>query len=290
MKRTRLFALTTCLVLFGTGLAAQTDGPRYDENQNLGYLEITIQTNDGNYVLRGLAEGDNDQWPVVCTDPGPGMNYSEIVRLVEEDAELIFGGTVSFEGAGDYEIYLQKPLERSDPPCIDCRPFKIDAVEGEVLDGGGMDAGRGRCAYRDLADRIDESESDFVDFGNLSIKSTKPLFRVYTEPTGPTAVPFGGGDLDFKAGIWNQEGESVIGDLWIVVVPPSGHEVVVPGNSLRNSDPTLDREMPSGYIEWNNSLIVPPWAIAGTYELIVRIGYYPDITIDEDSFEFYVMD
>jgi hypothetical protein len=285
MKRTRLIALTTCLLLLGSGLAAQTDVPRIDENENMGYVEISIQTNDGNYVLRGLAEDNPSPWPVKCSDPCRGMNYSEVIGLIEDDAEFIFGGTVSFEDAGDYEIYLQKPLKRDDPPCIDCLPYDIGAVEGETLDGGGMDAGRGKCDYKNKGG-IDESEEDFVDLGNLS---TKPHFGVFAEPTGPTSVPFGGGDLEFKTGIWNHENESVTGDLWIVVLQPSGHEVVVPGNSLRNSNPTLDRQVPSGFVELNNSLIVPPWAVAGTYELIVRIGYYPDITIDEDSFEFYVI-
>ncbi len=279
-------ALMTCLALLATGLVAQTDRPSYDEYENLGYLEITIQTDDGKYVIRGVAEGGTDQWPVVCTDPG-GISYSDVVGHIEEDAGIIFGGTVSFEGAGDYEIYLLKPMNREDPPCIDCLPtYDPDAVAGKVLDGGGMDVREGRFA--DLDRKAREGEADHRDLGNIPGK--QPNFEVFVEPVGPTAVS-SGEDLAFQIGVWNHENVTVSGDLWIVVSQLTGHEVVIPGDRLGYSAPMLDEEVPPGFFELDdNVLTVPVRAMTGTYNLKAKFGEYPDITIDEDSFEFYVVE
>jgi hypothetical protein len=286
MKKLNLtLALTTCLVLLTTGLAAQTDGPRYDESENLGYLEITIQTNDRNYVIQGLAEDNPGQWPVICTDPGGGR-YSEVIRLIEEDAEFIFGGTVSFDGGSDYEIYMLKPHKFIFPHCIDCPPtYDADAIEGEVLDGDEVYLGGGKYGHVDREAR--ESEADFADLVDLSTK--KPDIDVFIESTGPTIVPRGSGDLAFKTGVLNNEDESVIGDLWFVVQEPSGNEFVVPGNILQHSDPILDQEILPGFYELDdNVLTVPVSVVTGKYSLKVRVGKYSDITIDEDSFDFYV--
>jgi hypothetical protein len=268
MKKLSLtFALTTCLVLLGTGLSAQIDGYRSDGIDDLGYLEITIQTNDGNYVLQGLAENTPDQWPVKYSDPRGGIDFSEVVSHVEEGAGFIYGGTVSFDGVGDYEIYFQKPKDRDE--CADCLPAdsKIDT---------------------------DESGTDFIDSEN-SFRTKPhievPRVEVFVESTGLTVVPLGKGDLGFQTGVINHENETVIGDLWFVVQDPSGKEFVVPGNFLESSDPLFDQEILPGFFELgDNTLNIPVSVVTGKYSLKARIGQYPDITIDEDSFEFFVVE
>jgi hypothetical protein len=260
------FALTTCLVLLGTGLSAQTDGYRSGGIEDFGYLEITIQTSDGNYVLQGLAEDTPDQWPVKYGDPKVGNNYSGVVNSIEEGAEFIYGGTVSFDGVGDYEIYFQKPKDRDE--CADCLPGDIDRFD------------------------TDESGTDFV--GSENNFRTKPHIEVprveiFVESTGPTVVPLGKGDLGFQTGVINHENETVIGDLWFVVQEPSGKESVIRGNFLESSGPLFDQEILPGFFELgNNTLNIPVSVVTGKYSLKARIGRYPDITIDEDSFDFFV--
>jgi hypothetical protein len=169
--------------------------------------------------------------------------------------------------APDYDDYRL----HCDSPCIDAGDSTIsDAClpPGQGGDRSDMGAygGEGNCGW--LED---------------------PGVHVWITPYCPLAV-YGGDRIEFDALIYNNDDKNVAGDYWRVVRLPNSSEILIPSGLLDWENPL------SGSVQGNNEkfledgLGIPTAAGTGTYRIIVRIGRYPDRIMDEDWFEFEVIE
>jgi parallel beta-helix repeat protein len=126
-----------------------------------------------------------------------------------------------------------------------------------------------------------------------SDSQTFPLFIVpqvnLTIIPGGTIIPRGE-LLEFDTHIQNYRENSVEGDYWLSVLLPNFIEVLIPEGLLNYSNPLHGQIFPNGYIELSNQLFVPAGADTGSYQLIGRIGQYPNGIFDEESFGFQVIE
>jgi hypothetical protein len=159
---------------------------------------------------------------------------------------------------------------QDDSPCIDtgdpsiqdnCRPPGLRSPRSDM----GAYGGERNCWWPDLG---------------LS-------FVIY--PDGPAVVPLGE-TLQFRTYIHNYTGDQVDGDYWLSVLLPGSGEILIPRGLLNYPNP-ISRYMPSfSAIRLLNELQVPVSVETGTYSLIGRIGNYPNTIIDEESFDFQVIE
>jgi predicted outer membrane repeat protein len=96
--------------------------------------------------------------------------------------------------------------------------------------------------------------------------------------------------LEFDTHIQNYRENPVEGDYWLTVLLPTLNEVLIPEGLLNYSNPLHGQVFPYSHIELSNQLFVPSIADTGSYQLIGRIGLYPDEVIDEESFGFRVVE
>jgi hypothetical protein len=108
-------------------------------------------------------------------------------------------------------------------------------------------------------------------------------------PTGPITIPIGG-ILEFSTYIQNNREHIVEGDYWLSVQLPNMSEFLIPDGLLNYPNPLSGQVFPLGTVELSNELWVHPRADTGSYQLIGRIGQYPDIIGEEDSFGFRVVE
>jgi hypothetical protein len=114
-----------------------------------------------------------------------------------------------------------------------------------------------------------------------------PFIDLVLSPIGPTTVPIGG-ILDFNSLITNNTGNTRAGDHWLSLVLPDESEVLVPEGLLVYPNPLSGQVFPFDTVVLDNSLFVPARADTGAYSLIGRIGEYPALVVDLESFEFRV--
>ena len=99
-----------------------------------------------------------------------------------------------------------------------------------------------------------------------------------------------GAGLEFESSLLNNREMTAEGDDWLTVRLPNTHEALVPGNLLNYDNPLSGRIFPFGLVNLSNQLFVPLEADTGSYELIGRIGRFPDNIIDQASFGFQITD
>jgi len=126
--------------------------------------------------------------------------------------------------------------------------------------------------------------------------SDSQTFPLYVVPQinlsiipGETTIPRGT-LLEFDTIIQSYRKNSVEGDYWLTVLMPTLNEVLIPEGLLNYSNPLHGQVFPYSYFELSNQLFVPTIADTGSYQLIGRIGLYPEEVIDEEAFEFQVVE
>jgi hypothetical protein len=123
----------------------------------------------------------------------------------------------------------------------------------------------------------------------LEVTYVSPGVTISIAPSGPTTVPVGG-TLEFSAIIQNNTPDNVEGDYWLSASLPNSIEVLIPEALLNYPNPLHGFILPFGSLELSDELWVHPRADTGSYQLIGRIGNYPNGIADEDSFEFQVVE
>jgi hypothetical protein len=116
-----------------------------------------------------------------------------------------------------------------------------------------------------------------------------PTVDIIMTPDGPTTV-MRGEILYFNTYIENNKANSVEGDLWLSVVLPASAEFLIPEGLLNYSNPLHGQIFGYGFTDLNNQLFIPTRADTGSYQLIGRVGVYPNTVIDEESFGFQVIE
>ncbi len=110
------------------------------------------------------------------------------------------------------------------------------------------------------------------------------VYDLFLYPTGPTTVNVGE-PIFFDALIWNSTDNPATGNYWLSVILPNQVEVLIPEGLLNLQNPTQGIIPAHGTSTLSNELQT---IRAGTYTLIARIGAYPNVVIDEESFEVQV--
>ncbi|TKJ38435.1 hypothetical protein CEE37_13030 [candidate division LCP-89 bacterium B3_LCP] len=111
-------------------------------------------------------------------------------------------------------------------------------------------------------------------------ESTSPITITLTPYNPPITIPAAGGSLDYNIGLSNNEPAAQNFDLWIMVILPNGTQY---GPVLGPVDLTLDGNTS---VARDRNQVVPGNAPEGTYTYEGRVGIYPDIVWDTDSFPF----
>ena len=109
-------------------------------------------------------------------------------------------------------------------------------------------------------------------------------YDLFLYPTGPTTVTVGD-TVFFDALIWNSKDDPAPGNYWLSLVLPNSREVLIPPAMLNHSNPLYGTTPAHG----TNTIYSELQTIrAGTYTVIGRIGIYPNVVVDEESFEVQV--
>ena len=110
---------------------------------------------------------------------------------------------------------------------------------------------------------------------------TQPITIVLTPHSIPIQIPSGGGNFIFDVVIENASGDTISFDGWT--------EALLPNNTIYG--PIILREnlsLPPGgsIVREDITQFVPAGAQSGNYSYTGKVGTYPDVIIDEDSFPF----
>jgi hypothetical protein len=135
--------------------------------------------------------------------------------------------------------------------------------------------------------RVDDGHggSDEQSYG----LSVLPQVDLALTVTGTTVVPRGG-ILFFSTLIENNRPGDVEGDQWLSVLMPDSTESLIPEGLLNYTNPLHGQIFGNGLVDLSNQLFIPTQADTGSYQLIGRIGIFPDTIMDEESFGFRVVE
>ncbi len=126
--------------------------------------------------------------------------------------------------------------------------------------------------------------------GEISVEiAGGELVELVISPSGSTVVPIGG-ILEFGTVIRNNTGSAVEGDYWLSLLLPNSNEMFIPEMLLNYPNPLSGQVAPYDSVGLDNELWVHPRAIPGSYQVIGRIGRYPNTVIDADSLGFEVVE
>ncbi|TKJ36829.1 hypothetical protein CEE37_14685 [candidate division LCP-89 bacterium B3_LCP] len=110
--------------------------------------------------------------------------------------------------------------------------------------------------------------------------STSPVTVTLTPFNPPVTVPASGGSFDFNIAVTNNEASPSTFDVWIMVELPNGFwygPVLGPINLTIPASVSLDRDRTQD---------IPGNAPTGTYLYEARVGEYPGVVWDDNSFAF----
>jgi predicted outer membrane repeat protein len=175
-----------------------------------------------------------------------------------------WSGTGNIDADPQFAEEIDYHLE-DDSPCV-------DAGDPSILDGS-RPPGRG-------GDRSDMGTYGGSDNGEL----LEGVLDLFLYPTGPTTVNVGE-PIFFDALIWNSTDNPATGNIWLSVRLPNQNEILIPSGFLNNQNPAQGTIPAHGANTLSNELQTP---IAGTFTLVARIGVYPNVVLDEESFEIQV--
>jgi hypothetical protein len=108
-------------------------------------------------------------------------------------------------------------------------------------------------------------------------------------PQDSLSIP-AGGTLSFTSIIWNSTNNAISGDYWLSVILPNLNEIIIPERFLNHSNPLSRQISPHKSANFISEVMIPGGAPPGSYSLIGRIGNYPDRVIDEEVFDFEVVE
>jgi hypothetical protein len=148
----------------------------------------------------------------------------------------------------------------------------VDAGDPAILDGS-MPPGLGGT-------RSDMGAYGGSDNGEL----LEGVFDLFLYPTGPTTVA-AGDTIFFDALIWNSADNPATGHFWLTLVLPNQNEVMIPPVILNHWNPMYGTTPAHGTNTIPNELRT---ILTGTYQVIGRIGVYPNTVVEEESFEIQV--
>jgi predicted outer membrane repeat protein len=148
----------------------------------------------------------------------------------------------------------------------------VDAGDPAILDGS-LPPGLG-------GDRSDMGTYGGSDNGEL----LEGVFDLFLYPTGPTTVT-AGDTIFFDALIWNSNDNPATGNFWLTLVLPNQNEVMIPPVILNHWNPMYGTTPAPGTNTIPNELRT---ILTGTYQVIGRIGVYPNNVVEEESFEIQV--
>ncbi len=200
-------------------------------------------------------------------DPGDeeiSHTYYHAPTVTYSDVRGGWPGTGNIDTDPQFAEEIHYHLE-DDSPCV-------DAGDPSILDGS-RPPGRGGT-------RSDMGTYGGSDNGEL----LEAVYDLFLYPTGPTTVNVGE-PIFFDALIWNSTDNPATGNYWLSVILPNQVEVLIPEGLLNLQNPTQGIIPAHGTSTLSNELQT---IRAGTYTLIARIGAYPNVVIDEESFEVQV--
>ncbi len=163
--------------------------------------------------------------------------------------------------AEDVDYHLDE-----DSPCV-------DAGDPSIMDGS-MPPGLGGT-------RSDMGAYGGSDNGEL----LEGPYDLFLYPTGPTTVTVGE-IIFFDALIWNSTDNPATGYYWLSLVMPDSSEILFPPALLNHSNPLFGTTQAHGTNTISTDLQT---LLTGTYTVIGRIGAYPNVVVDEESFEVVVV-
>jgi hypothetical protein len=107
-------------------------------------------------------------------------------------------------------------------------------------------------------------------------------------PSGSLVAPLGG-TLEFNTSIVNHSDNPVSGDFWLSVRLPDMTEVVIPEALLNYDNPLQGQVTAWNSLELFNELRIPSSGIStGMYTVVGKIGRYPDVVLQQSSFDFLI--
>jgi hypothetical protein len=200
-----------------------------------------------------------------------GNGSSEIAHTYYHEPTVTYSDVLGgWPGTGNIDADPQFAEEvdfhlEDDSPCV-------DAGDPSILDGS-RPPGRG-------GDRSDMGTYGGSDNGEL----LEGVYDLFLYPTGPTTVNVGE-SIFFDALIWNATDNPANGNYWVTVVLPNQREILIPEGFLNIHNPAQGSTPAHGANTLSTEIrtIVP-----GTFTVVARIGVYPNVVVDEESFEIQV--
>lgn len=111
------------------------------------------------------------------------------------------------------------------------------------------------------------------------------VFDLFLYPTGPTTVSVGD-TIFFETLFWNSTDNQVTGDYWLSAILPNQMEVLIPEIVLNWPNPLHGSAAAHGSITISNRI----WAVfPGTFQVVGRIGVYPNLVVDEETFNVEIL-
>jgi probable HAF family extracellular repeat protein len=101
-----------------------------------------------------------------------------------------------------------------------------------------------------------------------------------TPSSSPIVIPANGGEFGFDIEVANNSVSPQTIDIWTIITLPNGNQY---GPIINVSDFNAPAEWSA---ERYRTQVVPDNAPAGSYTYDAYVGYYPDVIIDEDHFNF----
>ncbi len=151
---------------------------------------------------------------------------------------------------------------------LDASSLCVDAGDPSILDGSQPPGSGG-------------TRSDMGAYGGSSNGYwLEGPYDLFLYPTGPTTVTVGD-TVFFDALFWNSTDNSAPGDYWLSVVLPNSNEILLPNFVLNHPNPLHGSTSAHGTATISNELRT---FFPGTFEVVARIGVYPDVIVDEESF------
>ncbi len=202
---------------------------------------------------------DGDPW-----DPEIAHTYYHAPTITYSDVRGGWPGTGNIDADPQFAEEIDYHLE-DDSPCVD--------AGDPVIDDDDRPPGRGSI-------RSDMGTYGGSDNGEL----LEGPYDLFLYPTGPTTVNVGE-SIFFDALIWNSTDNAATGYYWLTIVLPDSREILFPPALLNHPNPMYGTTPSHGTNTISTELQT---LLTGTYTVIGRIGAYPNVVMDEESFEVQV--
>ncbi len=137
---------------------------------------------------------------------------------------------------------------------------------------------------------LGESESDMGSFGgerNCWWPQTGIFFVMVPEGS---LVLRRGETLSFHTYVFNRTWNLLVGDAWLLVRLPDQSEELIPQRFLNFPNPLDGRIASFCSVHLAHELYIPSFTETGPYNLIHRIGIFPSMISDEETFSFHIIE